>query len=160
MSRGFEQGGDQPTQLPKLPDDYIRQHTLWTRVTFQSREDTKEWRNMRGMIMLMPKKDEEKLHADFYRLYPERHGGLPMPTKELTRVALAHLRANNLTLGRKQQFEGITRFMHYLANSSTRSEEGREAQLFATHFGMQLDHYGRALTADDERDLGLWTPYS
>lgn len=146
--------------LPRLPSDYIRQHTLWTRVTFQAREDTKEWRNMRGMIMLMPKKDEERLHANFYRIFPERHGGLPVPSRELTRVALAHLKANNVMLGRKQQFEGITRFMYYLAQSSTRKEDGHEAQFFANHFAMQLDHYGRALTADDEKDLGLWTPYS
>lgn len=152
--------GDPGNSLPRLPGDYIRQHTLWTRVTFHARQDTKEWRNMRGMIILMPKKDEEKLHAEFYRLYPERHGGLPIASRELTRVAIAHLKANNPVLGRKQQFEGITRFMHYLAGSASTRESGEEARFFADHFAMQLDHYDRALTADDEKDLGLWTPYS
>lgn len=146
--------------MPRLPDNYIRQHTLWTRATFHSREDTKEWRNMRGMIILMPKKDEERLHAQFFRIVPERHGGLPLASRELTRLALAHLKANNPLLGRKQQFEGITRFMHYLSNSATNRDDLEEARLFATHFAMQLDHYDNALTADDERDLGLWTPYS
>lgn len=154
MERGFSD------TAAGLPPGYIHQHTLWTRATFNARSDSKQWRSKRGMIMLMPYREEKAMHAEFSKIFsePDRHGGLPLPSSELTRVALAHLNATSPLLGRKQQFESMSRYMRELANTATVREQADEARLFSNHFARQLDYYDNVLTAADERDLGLWTP--
>lgn len=142
---------------PTAPEGYVRQHTLWTRRTFELRPDSDLWRNSRGMVLYMPAKEENKLHVQFLRMqqYREYNSGLPLPTKKLTELALAHLRSADQTIGRKQQFESVMHYMQFLADTTIGESEVNEAKIYAGHLALQMDFYGNVLTAEEERELRL-----
>jgi len=142
----------------KLPQGYIHQHTLWTRKTFNREPHSRQWRSHSGMILIMPKKDEEQCHAAFQKIeeFKPYDSGLPLPSRDLARLALNYLNGMDPEIGRKRRFERLASYMRDIANSTNGKTQAAEARLFADHFAIQLDFYDNVLTAKEERDL--WLP--
>lgn len=142
---------------PKLPEGYIHQHTLWTRRTFNQQQYSRQWREHPGMILLMPEKEEKQLHLAFEKIerFKPYQSGLPLPSRDLARLALNYLNGMDLEIGRKRRFERLASYMRDIANSTNGKTQAAEAKLFADHFAIQLDFYDNVLTAKEERDNGL-----
>lgn len=135
----------------RLPEGYIYQHTLFERQTFNKCLPSKRWRQNPAMILPMPMEDEQALHR-----YLE---GLPLPSNALAQCALKHLYALPPIYGRMERFIGVQGLMRQIARTHRRDSRGREARIFAEHFEAQRDFYSNVLTADEERQLGVFRNY-
>lgn len=131
----------------RLPEGYIHQHTLFEKKTFNSQAISKRWRQNPAMILIMPKLDEEALHAELT--------GLPRPSRDLAKMALFHLSLLPPEFGRKQRFESVTDLLWDASGRYAHTPIGQEAELFAGHLQAQLAFYDRVLSAEEERELGL-----
>lgn len=113
----------------KIPKDYIHHHTLFDRTTMEQRPEARQWRRSSGMIMIMPRTDEQILHREL--------DGLPRPSQQLARRALDYLAVLPPEYDRMRRFMGVTALMWDITDRYTGSTRAKEARLFAEHFQNQ-----------------------
>lgn len=131
--------------MNKLPDGYIHHHTLFQRRVFEQKPYSKAWRRNSGMIIIMPRDDEQELHREL--------DSLPLPSENLARCALSHLESLPKDWGRVQKFLSTIALLRSVSGNYLGTDLGHEAHAFALNLEDQESFMDSSLTAAEERIL-------